>query len=186
MRNPLARSLADRCRGLLLASRREVVPATTLIADAAATFDQLGLRLEAARSMLALGRALLRGGQRTRAAEALAEARRRFADIGARLWEARAIEELERAAPGRAAGELTTAERRVAALVAEGRTNREIGRALFMGVATVEGHLTRIYRKLDIRSRSELARRVAEGSVATGAVPETEGPPARIEGKPAR
>jgi DNA-binding NarL/FixJ family response regulator len=85
--------------------------------------------------------------------------------MGAALWEARAAESLERASPGRAAGGLTDAESRIAALVAEGMKNREIGQTLFMSVATVEAHLTRIYRKLGIRSRSELARRVADGSV---------------------
>jgi len=86
--------------------------------------------------------------------------------MGASLWEARAVEELERASPGRAAGELTSTELRVATLVARGLRNREIGQTLFMSVATVEAHLTRIYRKLDIRSRSELARLVAEGGWA--------------------
>jgi DNA-binding CsgD family transcriptional regulator len=75
----------------------------------------------------------------------------------------RAASKLDRAAPGRATGTLTPAERRVAGLVAEGRRNREIGQLLFMSVGTVEGHLTRTYRKLGIRSRSELARLVAEG-----------------------
>jgi DNA-binding CsgD family transcriptional regulator len=42
--------------------------------------------------------------------------------------------------------------------------NRQIAQALFLSVATVEAHLTRIYRKLDIGSRSELTRLVAEGS----------------------
>jgi DNA-binding NarL/FixJ family response regulator len=48
----------------------------------------------------------------------------------------------------------------VAALVVSGRKNREVAHELFLTVATVEAHLTRIYRKLDIRSRSELARAV--------------------------
>jgi DNA-binding NarL/FixJ family response regulator len=73
--------------------------------------------------------------------------------------------ELERALPGRHGGELTRAERRVAALVADGSKNRDIGRELYMSVATVEAHLTRIYGKLDIRSRSDLARLVADGSL---------------------
>jgi DNA-binding NarL/FixJ family response regulator len=160
-----------RCRGVVRAARRQTDEAVAALEEAAAAFDRLGFRLEAARSVLALGRALARGGQRTRAADALADARARFADLGAALWEARAAEELERVAPGRAAGELTPAERRVAALVAEGRKNREIGQTLFMSVATVEAHLTRIYRKLGLRSRSELARQVADGSVAV-AVPD--------------
>jgi len=49
--------------------------------------------------------------------------------------------------------------------VAQGRTNREVAAQLFTTVGTVEVHLTRIYRKLDVRSRTELARRVADGSV---------------------
>ena len=113
------------------------------------------------------GRALLRAGRRGQAADALADARTRFAAMSASLWEARAIEDLERASPGRSAGELTPTERRVAALVAEGQRNRQIGQTLFMSVASVEAHLTRIYRKLGIRSRSELARLVAERRVET-------------------
>ena len=61
-------------------------------------------------------------------------------------------------APGR--GGVTEAERRIAALVAEGRTNREVAAALFVTVHTVEGALTRAYRKLGVRSRTELARRL--------------------------
>ena len=107
----------------------------------------------------------MRAGRRTAAADAFAQARIAFAGMGAALWEARAGEHLERAAPGRVAGELTPAESRIAALVTQGATNREIGETLFMSVASVEAHLTRTYRKLDIGSRSELARLVADGSV---------------------
>ena len=53
----------------------------------------------------------------------------------------------------------------MAALVAAGRTNREVSAQLFTTVGTVEVHLTRIYRKLGLRSRTELARRVADGTL---------------------
>jgi DNA-binding CsgD family transcriptional regulator len=53
----------------------------------------------------------------------------------------------------------------VAALVAAGRTNREVAAQLFMTIGTVEVHLTRIYRKLGLRSRTELARQVADGTL---------------------
>ena len=53
---------------------------------------------------------------------------------------------------------LTPAEQRVAELVAEGRTNREVAATLVLGERTVETHLTHIYAKLGIRSRTELAR----------------------------
>jgi DNA-binding NarL/FixJ family response regulator len=51
-------------------------------------------------------------------------------------------------------------------LAAAGKTNREIAAQLFTTVATVEAHLTRIYRKADVRSRTDLARRVADGSLS--------------------
>ena len=55
---------------------------------------------------------------------------------------------------------MTAAERRVAVLVAAGRTNREVAAELFLGERTVAGHLTRVYAKLGVRSRTELARRL--------------------------
>ena len=56
---------------------------------------------------------------------------------------------------------LTASEERVAALVAEGRTNREVAAALFLSQRTVASHLTHIYAKLEVRSRTELAARFA-------------------------
>ena len=53
---------------------------------------------------------------------------------------------------------LTPAERRVAALVAKGRTNAEVAASLFLAERTVASHLTRIYAKLGVRSRTELSR----------------------------
>jgi DNA-binding CsgD family transcriptional regulator len=161
---PLA--AVERARGHVLLARQDGDGAASAFLEADERFARLGYRLDSARAALGRGRALIRAGRRSAAADVLAEARRRFAEMGAIVWEARAAEELERAAPGRAVGELTATERRVAALVAEGRKNREIAQALFMSVATVEAHLTRIYRKLDLRSRSELARLVADGTVS--------------------
>jgi DNA-binding CsgD family transcriptional regulator len=54
---------------------------------------------------------------------------------------------------------LTDAERRAAALAARGRTNREIAAELELSHKTVESHLSRVYRKLNVRSRTELAAR---------------------------
>ena len=66
--------------------------------------------------------------------------------------------ELERVAPGREQAELTPTESRIAELIVAGRRNREIAGELFISVATVEAHLTRMYRKLHVRSRTELVR----------------------------
>jgi DNA-binding NarL/FixJ family response regulator len=155
--------VAERSRGVLLLARGDADAAGAALTHAAGELERLGYAGDAARAVLCQGRALLRGGLRSRASEAFADARARFAAIGAPLWEARAADELERVAPGRASGELTPAERRVADLVAQGRRNREIGSSLYMSVGTVEAHLTRIYRKLGIRCRSELARLVTQG-----------------------
>ena len=81
-----------------------------------------------------------------------------FERLGARLWADQTRAELARIggrAPSR--DELTEAERRIAALVAEGKSNREVAAALFLTERSVETALTRVYRKLGIRSRSELA-----------------------------
>jgi DNA-binding CsgD family transcriptional regulator len=155
----------ERSRGVELLARGEADEALAPLGRAAAAFERLGYRPDCARAIFLRGRALLRSGQRVPAADALADARRRFADMGAVLWEARAAHDLERAAPGRSTGALTPAERRIAYLVAQGRRNREVAQALFMSIATVEGHLTRTYRKLGIRSRCELARLISEGRV---------------------
>ena len=66
--------------------------------------------------------------------------------------------------------DLTPTEERVAAAVAEGRTNQEVARALFMSVKTVEWNLSRVYRKLGVRSRSEAVALILDpaGSVGTG------------------
>jgi DNA-binding CsgD family transcriptional regulator len=108
--------------------------------------------------MLAMGVALRRAKRRREARDTLEHALEIFDRIGATLWADRARSELRRIS-GRAptAGALTPAEERVAALVAEGKTNREVGAALFLSERTVEGHLSRIFGKLGIRHRAELA-----------------------------
>jgi DNA-binding CsgD family transcriptional regulator len=155
-----------RCRALLLLARRDLDASLAAAEEAVAASEAVGLPLDRGRALLAAGEALRRLGQRRRAAEKLDAAKEVFAELGAPLWVARAERELHRASPRpRRERELTSAERRVAALVAAGRTNREVAAQLFTTVGTVEVHLTRIYRKLTVRSRTELARRVAEGTL---------------------
>ncbi|MDH4075617.1 MAG: LuxR C-terminal-related transcriptional regulator, partial [Acidimicrobiia bacterium] len=163
---PWPDAAAVRARGALLMASGEGDGAAELLGEAMARFDHLGFQPDAARSRLLQGRALARAGHRSRAAQALADAHQRFTGIGAVVWQQKTAEELERVAPGRASGILTKTEAAVAALIGEGQRNREIAEALFMSIATVEAHLTRIYRKLEIRSRSELSRLVASGDLA--------------------
>jgi DNA-binding CsgD family transcriptional regulator len=160
-----APAAVDRARGAVALARGEAEPAGASLERAAAEFTRLGYRPDAARALLLHGRALLRDGRRTAAGDLLAQSRDEFAAMGAALWVQRAAEELGRITFRREDGQLTPTERRIAALVAQGRKNREIGQELFTSIATVEGHLTRIYRKLGVRSRSELTRMVSEGAV---------------------
>lgn len=121
---------------------------------------------ERARVELLHGERLRRAGRRRDARAALELAREDFAGLGAAGWAARAEQELrasgETLRPREAAGidELTPAELRVALPVAAGATNREVAASLFLSAKTVEVHLGRIYRKLGVRSRTELARRL--------------------------
>jgi DNA-binding CsgD family transcriptional regulator len=163
--NDRVSALLERSRGILLLAGGEADGAADVLDGATGAFEHMDHWPDAARAVLWRGKALVRAGRRTLAADVLAEARARFSSIGAALWEERSVEELERVAPGRGAGTLTSTERRVAELVAQGLKNREIARTLFVSVATVEAHLTRMYRKLDIRSRSDLVRLVGEGAL---------------------
>ena len=158
---PWVDAAATRAHGLLALAAGDDAAAEAL-GEAAATFDSLGYRLDAARAVFLRGRALRRAGRRGDASAVLAEARARFAEMGAVPWETLAAAELEQIAPGRPSGALTPTEQRIADLVALGRRNREIAGELFVSVATVEAHLTRIYRKLGVRSRTELSRHVRE------------------------
>jgi DNA-binding NarL/FixJ family response regulator len=113
---------------------------------------------ERARTLLARGALERRAKQRRAARDSLQQALDAFQDLGARLWAMQARAELA-SIGGRASpkGELTPSERRVAELVAEGRATKEVASLLFVSPKTVEGHLSRIYAKLGVRSRTELA-----------------------------
>ncbi|HEU0305167.1 MAG TPA: LuxR C-terminal-related transcriptional regulator [Gaiellaceae bacterium] len=157
---------AQRCRAALLLAREQADEAAAAGEQAAAAFAEIGFPLDRARALLVAGAARRRQGHRREAADSLSSSIEILTEIGAVLWRERAEEELRRARPRpRRDRELTSAERRVAALVAQGLTNREVAAQLFTTVTTVEAHLTRIYRKLGIRSRTQLTRAVAEGTL---------------------
>jgi DNA-binding CsgD family transcriptional regulator len=150
-----------RCRGLAAAARGEVDRAGSLLDRAAALHEEVGDPFGAARALLALGGVRRRAREKRGAREAIQSALDGFVSLGAATWAAKARSELGRIG-GRTREEgLTSAERRVAALVAEGRTNREVAAALFVTERTVASHLTHVYAKLGVRSRTELARRLA-------------------------
>jgi DNA-binding CsgD family transcriptional regulator len=123
-----------------------------------------GSAFERGRTELLYGGRLRRAKRRAEAREHLRSAIELFDGLGADPWSEQARREL------RASGEsiprrdptapekLTPQELQIALQVAEGRTNRDVAAALFLSPKTVEFHLTRVYRKLDIHSRAELVR----------------------------
>jgi DNA-binding CsgD family transcriptional regulator len=124
-------------------------------------------RFETARTELAYGQVLRRTGRRVEAREHLRRALAGFTDLGAEPWADRAATELdltgERVPPRPVGGiaALTPQELQVALLLADGRTTREAAAALFLSPKTVEYHLRKVYTKLGVRSRAELAEQVA-------------------------
>jgi DNA-binding CsgD family transcriptional regulator len=146
--------------------------------DAAlAAHARVPLRFEEARTHLCLGERLRRARRRAEAREHLTRAHETFVALGSPLWARRAEQELAAAGARRfaatadgddgAAAELTPRELEVCRLVAGGATNAEVAAQLFLSARTVEHHLRMAYRKLGVRSRSELASRFSDPSAAS-------------------
>jgi DNA-binding CsgD family transcriptional regulator len=155
---------AGRCRGLLSAARGDLDGTLASLEGALVEHDRVSIPFERGRTLLVLGSTRRRARQRRAAREALEEAAATFEGLGAAIWAENARRELARIGGRRASGsELTATELRVAELVAQGLTNQAVARELVVADRTVEGHLTRVYAKLGVRSRSELARRFASG-----------------------
>ncbi|HMI98398.1 MAG TPA: AAA family ATPase [Gaiellaceae bacterium] len=149
-----------RCRGLVVAAQGNVDRADFLLQQAVAQHEEVGDPFGRARAQLALGTVRRRARQKRSARDAIEAGLAGFEQLGAATWVQKARGELGQIG-GRTRQEgLTDAERRVAALVAEGRTNREVAAALFLTERTIASHLTHVYAKLGIRSRTELARRL--------------------------
>jgi DNA-binding CsgD family transcriptional regulator len=151
---------AARCRGILATDpgfEESFQHALALHARVPTPFER-------GRTELAYGERLRRFGRRAEARERLRSALQTFDHLGAEPWSERARAELRasgqkvRTTEQQAIDLLTPQELQVAALVAEGATNREAAAALFLSAKTIEFHLGHVYEKLGIRSRTELAR----------------------------
>ncbi len=153
---------ACRCRGLLLAARGDLGGANEALDAALGVHRRLGMPFEEARTLLAAGEVQRRARHKHNARVFIKAAVAIFDRLGAPKWQAHAADELARigigTSPPDAGQTLTAAEQRVADLVAAGHTNAEIAVELFMGRRTVEAHLSRVYQKLSVRSRTELCR----------------------------
>jgi DNA-binding CsgD family transcriptional regulator len=155
---PRALGIAERAAGLVAGGDR----GATFLRDAAGDFDGADARLERARALADLGAMLRRRNRRTEARDLLRDALDSAHRIGARPLAERAEIEL-RASGGRprrlvlsGLDSLTASERRIAELAGHGLSNREIAQTLFVTNRTVEGHLTNVFRKLRVDSRTKL------------------------------
>jgi DNA-binding CsgD family transcriptional regulator len=158
--SPWAIAAAARCRGLLSAREGDFFGAAAAVDRALGVLDEFAYPLERGRALLALGSVRRQMQQRQPARDALEKALTILEHLGAGLWAEKARGELRRISGRRPPEvELTETEQQVAALAADGRSNREIAAALYMGVSTVEAHLSRVYRKLGVR-RAELGTRL--------------------------
>jgi DNA-binding CsgD family transcriptional regulator len=167
---PLSLAVAARCRGL--------------VADAAfaAQFEQAlehhrlaEAPFETARTLLAYGSRLHRARRRVDGRERLRAALETFDALGATPWSELTGAELRAAGavrrdPVADPDQLTPQELRVARAVAEGATNKQVAARLFLSPKTIDFHLGRVYRKLDIHSRAELATLVARGALDDRAI----------------
>jgi DNA-binding CsgD family transcriptional regulator len=153
-------AVAGRGRGLVASARGDAVAAREHLAAALAAHERLPQPFELARTLLALGQIERRAKRRAEARQALTRALDLFDVLGAPRWSEKAAAELARI-PGRGPGPttLTETERRIAELVAGGLSNKEVAARLFITVRTVESTLSRVYEKLGVRSRTELASR---------------------------
>ncbi|HTI32242.1 MAG TPA: AAA family ATPase [Miltoncostaea sp.] len=153
----------ERCRGMLATD----ATFEGHMAAAMALHDRTDTPFERARTLLALGERRRRARRVRQAREPLGAALEAFESLGAARWaewarrELRAAGTRARPAPPASTGALTPQELQVALSAARGATNRETATALLISPKTVEYHLARVYAKLGVRSRAELAARMA-------------------------
>lgn len=165
---PWGRATAARSRALIASALGANDAALELAECALVEHRRLDWPLEHGRALLVRGCILRRLGRRRDAGATLAEARALFSALGSPLWCARAEAEARRLGGRRRAGGLTATETRVAELAAQGLRNTEIAARLYVTPRTVEATLSRVYRKLGVRSRTELARSLNERSAVAG------------------
>jgi DNA-binding CsgD family transcriptional regulator/energy-coupling factor transporter ATP-binding protein EcfA2 len=167
---PEATVAAERCQALMQAALGDVESA---LSELGKIVDQPGVEcpFEAARSRLALGQVYRRAGHKAMASETLSAAARAFDELGIPRWAERARDEAGRVGLHPTTSTLTETERRVAELVGSGHSNLETAAELFMSVKSVEANLTRIYRKLSVRSRTELANHLHDLDSASNSTP---------------
>ena len=155
--SPWGRAAGLRCGALLAAARGNLMDAAAQADRAVAAHEAVPIPFELGRALLAQGMIRRRKKEKRAARASLQRAAGIFDELGAAGWARRAEGELTRVGVRPpAARDLTEAEVQAVSLVRQGLTNREVASRLFISEKTVEGTLTRAYRKLGVRRRAEL------------------------------
>ncbi len=158
-----ARATAARCRALMLAARGDLDGAVAALVEALAQHDRVPFPVERGRTLLIKGQVERRRKHKSVAKQDLERSVAIFEEVGASLWAQRARSELSRVGlRPPAPSELTATEVQVAELAASGLTTKKVAEQAFMSSRTVEGVLYRVYQKLGIGSRAELANAMAK------------------------
>jgi DNA-binding CsgD family transcriptional regulator len=156
---PWALATAARCRAHVASVMGDHDGAQEACAEALSAHDRLPMPFELGRTLLVQGMTERRAKRKSAAAASFERALAIFEQLGAPLWAGKARQELGATAARHPAG-LTPTERRVADLIAQGRSNREVARAMYVTENTVQTHARHIFQKLGVRSRTELAARL--------------------------
>jgi DNA-binding CsgD family transcriptional regulator/tetratricopeptide (TPR) repeat protein len=161
---PWALATAARCRAHLASVEGDHDGAQAACNEALAAHDRLPMPFELGRTLLVKGMIERRARRKSAAAASFGRALATFEHLGAPLWAGKARQELTGTAARPLAGGLTPTEHRVADLIAQGRSNREVARVMFVTENTVQTHARHIFQKLGVRSRTELAARFLAAS----------------------
>jgi DNA-binding CsgD family transcriptional regulator len=154
---PWALAAAARCRAHLAGMAGDHDAARSACTAALAAHERLPMPFELGRTLLIKGITERRARRKSAAGKSFGQALEIFERLGATLWAAKARRELATTAPRPIANGLTQTQHRVATLIAQGQTNREVAAAMFVTVNTVQTHVRHIFQKLGVRSRTELA-----------------------------
>jgi DNA-binding CsgD family transcriptional regulator len=165
-----ALATSARCHAHLAATDGDTEGARAACEQALREHRQLPMPFELGRTLLIKGRIDRQASHHPAGDESFRKALTIFQDLGAPLWAKKADRELSQSGPGFAADGLTETEHRVAKLVIQGRTNREVATAMFVTENTVQTHVRHIFQKLGVRSRTELAARLLSVPASPGAI----------------
>jgi DNA-binding CsgD family transcriptional regulator len=162
---PLDRVAANRARAAVRLALGDAVTAAALADEATQVAMAMGAVIDAGRAQLLAARALVESDDRKRAVGILETAEEVFATAGAECYRRQAVAELRRLGRRRpprtsegtvGVASLTAREREIAALVVEGKTNREVATSCYISEKTVETHVAHIFAKLGVSTRTAL------------------------------